>query len=145
MYPEDNSLNYIIKIFIQYCDVVCFNRYRYTFAELVPPEGGDYPIIISESHFVTLETGLLQSGLRDAADQVERAEFYKYYVIRTLWNPSLVGTHWFHRVDQAVTSRSDGANYQAGFLTMGDVLQEEITGKAGNIGNSIYRLRYSGQ
>ncbi|MDF1572477.1 MAG: hypothetical protein P1P82_12775 [Bacteroidales bacterium] len=64
LYPEDTSLNYIIRIASKYCDVVSFNRYRYTCSGLVPPDGGDYPIIIGEFHFGSLETGLLQPGLR---------------------------------------------------------------------------------
>ncbi|MBS0001407.1 MAG: beta-galactosidase, partial [Cyclobacteriaceae bacterium] len=94
LYPEDTSLNYIIRIASEYCDVVSFNRYRYTCSELVPPDHGDYPIIIGEFHFGSLETGLLQPGLRYAADQVERAEFYDHYVRSALQNPFIVGTHW---------------------------------------------------
>ena len=103
LYPEDTSLNYIIKIAADYCDVVSFNRYRYSCAELVPPGGGDYPIIIGEFHFGSLETGLLQPGLRYAADPAERATFYQFCVTSALENPYIVGTHWFQLVDQAVT------------------------------------------
>ncbi len=141
LYPEDTSLNYIIKIASEYCDVVSFNRYRYTCAELIPPDDGDYPIIIGEFHFGTLETGLLQPGLRYAADQQERAEFYEHYVTSALRNPYLVGTHWFQLVDQAVTGRPDGENYQAGFLTVGDVPQEEIISKSREIGVQMYSIR----
>lgn len=143
LYPEDTSLNYIIKIAAEYCDVVSFNRYRYTCSELIPPDGGDYPIIIGEFHFGSLETGLLQPGLRYAADQKERAEFYEHYVKSALQNPYIVGTHWFQLVDQSVTGRPDGENYQAGFLTVGDVPQAEITGRARDIGKNMYQMRYN--
>jgi hypothetical protein len=141
LYPEDTSLNYIIKIAAEYCDVVSFNRYRYTCSELVPPDDGDYPIIIGEFHFGTLETGLLQPGLRYAADQQERAEFYRHYVNSGLQNPYIVGTHWFQLVDQAVTGRPDGENYQAGFLTTGDLPQEEIIAKSRELGQQMYEIR----
>ena len=141
LYPEDTSLNYIIKIAADYCDVVSFNRYRYTCAELVPPDGGDYPIIIGEFHFGTLETGLLQPGLRYAADQNERAELYEHYVRTALNNPYIVGTHWFQLVDQSVTGRGDGENYQAGFLTVGDVPQAEIIAKSRELGQQMYKIR----
>jgi len=141
LYPEDTSLNYIIKIAAEYCDVVSFNRYRYTCAELVPPNGGDYPIIIGEFHFGTLESGLLQPGLRYASDQQERAEFYGHYVESALTNPYIVGTHWFQLVDQSVTGRSDGENYQAGFLTVGDVPQAEIISKSRGLGLQMYEIR----
>ena len=123
LYPEDTTLNDIIKIASKYCDVVSFNRYRYTCAELIPPDGGDYPLIIGEYHFGILETGLLQPGLRYAADQNERAELFGYYLTSALENPYIIGAHWFQLVDQSVAGRGDGENYQAGFLTVGDVPQ----------------------
>ncbi|MEX2371927.1 MAG: hypothetical protein WD578_13045 [Bacteroidales bacterium] len=141
LYPEDTSLNYIIRIASKYCDVVSFNRYRYTCSELVPPDGGDYPIIIGEFHFGSLETGLLQPGLRYAADNQERAAFYDHYVHSALLNPYIVGTHWFQLVDQSVTGRPDGENYQAGFLTVGDVPQQEIITVSRVLGYKMYDIR----
>lgn len=141
LYPEDTTLNYIIRIAAEYCDVVSFNRYRYSSTELIPPDGGDYPIIIGEFHFGSLETGLLQPGLRYAADQEDRARLYEYYVTSALQNPFIVGTHWFQLVDQAVTGRPDGENYQAGFLTVGDVPQPEITRVSRDLGSRMYKIR----
>ncbi len=141
LYPEDTSLNYIIKIASEYCDVVSFNRYRYTCSGLVPPDGGDYPIIIGEFHFGSLETGLIQPGLRYAADPDERAMFYNHYVSSALKNPFIVGTHWFQLADQAVTGRPDGENYQAGFLTVGDVPQQEIIHASRELGQQMYHIR----
>lgn len=141
LYPEDTSLNDIIKIAAKYCDVVSFNRYRYTCAELIPPDGGDYPLIIGEYHFGTLETGLLQPGLRYAADQDERAELFGYFLTQALENPYIIGAHWFQLVDQAAAGRSDGENYQAGFLTVGDVPQKEMIDKSRSITYSMYNIR----
>ena len=141
LYPEDTSLNYIIKIAAEYCDVVSFNRYRYTCAELIPPDGGDYPLIIGEYHFGSLETGLLQPGLRYAANQDERAGLFGHYLESALENPYIIGAHWFQLVDQAVAGRGDGENYQAGFLTVGDVPQEEMISKSREIGYKMYKLR----
>jgi hypothetical protein len=141
LYPEDTSLNDIIRIASRYCDVVSFNRYRYTCAELIPPDGGDYPLIIGEYHFGTLETGLLQPGLRYAANQNERAELFGYYFSSALKNPYIIGNHWFQLVDQSVAGRSDGENYQAGFLTVGDVPQQEMISKSREIGYNIYKIR----
>jgi hypothetical protein len=141
LYPEDTSLNYIIKIASEYCDVVSFNRYRYTCSGLVPPDGGDYPIIIGEFHFGSLETGLLQPGLRYAADPEARAMFYEHYVSSALENPFIVGTHWFQLADQSVTGRPDGENYQAGFLTVGDVPQQEIIEVSRELSQQMYSLR----
>ena len=141
LYPEDTTLNDIIIIASKYCDVVSFNRYRYTCAELVPPDGGDYPLIIGEYHFGNLETGLLQPGLRYAADQNERAELFGYYLTQALENTYIVGAHWFQLVDQSVAGRGDGENYQAGFLTVGDVPQQEMISKSREIGYKMYETR----
>lgn len=141
LYPEDTTLNDIIKIASHYCDVVSFNRYRYTCAELIPPDGGDYPLIIGEYHFGSLETGLLQPGLRYAADQNERAELFGYYLTQALENPYIVGAHWFQLVDQSVAGRGDGENYQAGFLTVGDLPQQEMINQSREIGYKMYDIR----
>ena len=141
LYPEDSSLNDIIKIASRYCDVVSFNRYRYSCAELIPPDGGDYPLIIGEYHFGSLETGLLQPGLRYAADQNERAELFGYYLSGAVENPYIIGAHWFQLVDQSVAGRGDGENYQAGFLTVGDEPQKEMIDKSREIGYKMYKMR----
>jgi len=97
LYPEDTTLNDIIRIAAVYCNVVSFNRYRYTCDELVPPAGTDFPIIIGEYHFGSLETGMLQPALRYAADQNERAELFGYYLTSALKNPYIVvpiGSNW---------------------------------------------------
>jgi hypothetical protein len=52
-----------------------------------------------------------------------------------------VGTHWFQLADQAVTGRPDGENYQAGFLTVGDVPQKEIIEASRTIGRTLYDIR----
>ena len=98
-------------------------------------------MIIGEFHFGSLETGLLQPGLRYAADPKERAMFYDHYVSSALKNPFIVGTHWFQLADQSVTGRPDGENYQAGFLTVGDVPQNEIIRVSRELGHQMYGIR----
>jgi len=84
---------------------------------------------------------LLQPGLRYAADQDERAELFGYYLTQALENPYIIGAHWFQLVDQSVAGRGDGENYQAGFLTVGDVPQKEMIDKSRNIADSLYKIR----
>ncbi|MDF1572478.1 MAG: hypothetical protein P1P82_12780 [Bacteroidales bacterium] len=50
-------------------------------------------------------------------------------------------THWFQLVDQSVTGRPDGENYQAGFLTVGDVPQQEIISVSRALGYNMYDIR----
>ncbi|MFO7668696.1 MAG: hypothetical protein R6W31_03470, partial [Bacteroidales bacterium] len=66
---------------------------------------------------------------------------YGFYVNSALGNPFIVGTHWFQLADQAVTGRSDGENYQAGFLTVGDSPQQEIVRVARETGRNMYEFR----
>ena len=141
-YPKDSSSNYIINAAARYCDVVSFNRYRYTCAELIPPDGGDYPLIIGEYHSGSLETGLLQPGLRYSADQNERAELFEFYLSSAIKNPYIIGAHWFQLVDQSATGRGDGENYQSGFLTVGDLPQQEMIDKSREIAHKMYTLRH---
>ncbi len=68
----------------------------------------------------------------------ERAELYEHYVQSALENPYIIGTHWFQLVDQSVTGRPDGENYQAGFLTVGDVPQQEIVSASAELGRRMY-------
>ena len=53
----------------------------------------------------------------------------------------MVGAHWFQLVDQSVAGRGDGENYQAGFLTAGDIPQQEMIIKSRETGYKMYKLR----
>ncbi len=143
-YPTDQRSNdWLIRIAAKHCDVVSFNRYRFTASDLVPQEGVDKPLIIGEFHFGALDRGMLHTGLRSVADQQERGELYRSYVIGALLNPYLVGTHWFQYQDQPVTGRSDGENYQIGFVDVADTPYPEIVQASRAIAVEIYRLRAS--
>ena len=125
-----------------FCDVVSFNRYRYTCRELQLPDGFDRSIIIGEFHFGALDRGMLHTGLRSAYDQNERAVFYEFYLKQALENPFLVGTHWFQFSDQVATGRRDGENYQIGFVDICDNPYPEIIGASRSVGSQLYQLRW---
>ncbi len=62
-YPSENGLNdwdfrndWIVNIAAGYCDVVSFNRYRHSAADLRPGDS-DKPVIVGEWHHVPLEKG----------------------------------------------------------------------------------------
>ena len=130
-----------MKIAAEFCDVVSFNRYRYTCLELQLPEGVDRPIMIGEWHIGALDRGMLHTGLRSAYDQSERAALYEFYVNQALKNPFLVGTHWYQLNDQVTTGRKDGENYQIGFLNICDNPHPEMIGASRSIGSQLYQLR----
>ncbi|MEJ5340830.1 MAG: beta-galactosidase [Thermogutta sp.] len=126
-----------------YCDVISFNRYDVSVASLRLPDGIDKPVIIGEFHFGALDRGMFHTGLREAADQADRAECYRRYVKSALLHPQIVGTHWFQLMDQATTGRGDGENYQIGFLDVCDTPYPEIIQAARDIAAVMYNLRSS--
>ncbi len=125
----------------KYCDVVSYNRYRYTVARVRPPKGEDKPILIGEFHFGALDRGLFHTGLRPVADQVERGKAYQRYVRSALDNPFIVGTHWFQYGDQATTGRGDGENYQIGFVDVCDTPYVETVAACREVGYTLYQRR----
>jgi hypothetical protein len=136
-----SDVAWMVPIAAEFCDVVSFNRYRYTTKELQLPDGVDRPIIIGEWHIGALDRGMLHTGLRSAYDQKERAELYKFYVRQALENPFLVGTHWYQLNDQVTTGRNDGENYQIGFLSICDNPHTEMVAASRTIGSQLYQLR----
>jgi len=77
------------------------------------------PILIGEFHIGVPERGLAPGPVQ-AANQVERAAAYRYYVEQCAAHPALVGTHWFQWVDEPNTGRFDGENYNIGFVDVTD-------------------------
>jgi hypothetical protein len=127
----------------KYCDVVSYNRYEYSVEKHRLPNGIDLPTIIGEFHFGALDRGMFHTGLKKTADQPDRALKYKEYVQGALRNPQLVGTHWFQYKDQATTGRSDGENYQIGFLDTCDTPYPETIAASREVGYGLYRYRLS--
>jgi len=142
-YPvEDSTINWIVDIAAKHCDVVSFNRYRYSAAEL---KSGltDKPVMIGEWHMGALDRGMLHFSLRYADDQKNRAEMYDYYLNSCLKNPYIVGAHWFEYVDEPVLGRFDGENYNTGFLDVCDDPYPEMVAASRKIGNNMYTIRRS--
>jgi len=125
----------------KYCDVVCYNQYKYSVKNLRMPGRIDKPIVIGEFHFGALDRGMFHTGLRKARNQKHRAELYESYVRGALRNPLIVGTHWFQYKDQATTGRGDGENYQIGFMDICDTPYPEIIQAARSIGRDMYEYR----
>ncbi|MBQ9430839.1 MAG: beta-galactosidase [Kiritimatiellae bacterium] len=126
----------------RYCDVVSVNIYRHTPVRDLPPGSEDKPMINGEFHFGALDRGMFHTGLVPTQDQKERAQWYRDYVNACLDHPRFVGTHWFQWRDQALTGRTDGENYQIGFLTICDVPYPELVEAARDIAATMYRRRY---
>ena len=127
----------------KFCDVISFNRYEYSVAELSLPKGINLPVIIGEFHFGALDRGMFHTGLRVTKNQADRAEKYRQYVEGALKNPLIIGTHWFQYQDQATTGRGDGENYQIGFVDVADRPYPEIIQACRDIGYRLYEFRTS--
>ncbi len=77
------------------------------------------PTLIGEFHIGSPGNGLA-AGLVQARDQEERGVAYRYYVEQAAALPSFLGVHWFQWLDQPVTGRGDGENYNIGFVDVTD-------------------------
>jgi hypothetical protein len=130
-----------VRAAAKFCDVVSFNRYQYSLADLRLPEGADKPVIIGEFQFGATDRGMFHPSLGPTADQIDRAKTYKEYVESALGNPWIVGVHWFEYTDQMSTGRGDEENYQIGFVDICDTPYPELIETARAIGNKLYEYR----
>lgn len=141
-YPAEQPGNdWLVRTAGQFCDVISFNRYRFSAKDLVPPKGVDKPVMIGEFHFGALDRGMLHTGLRSVLDQNQRGEMYASYVRGALANPFMVGTHWFQYGDQPLTGRSDGENYQIGLIDVCDRPYTETIEACRSVGYKMYEYR----
>jgi hypothetical protein len=134
----------IVRSAARYCDVISFNFYKFTLEDVALPEGVDRPVIVGEFHMGALDRGLFHTGLRSVVDQRQRAEAYRYFVTSALENPAVVGAHWFQFYDEPTTGRSDGENYQIGFLDQCDTPYAETLSAARDTGYRLYAIRSGG-
>ncbi|MFA6564195.1 MAG: hypothetical protein WCV00_19990 [Verrucomicrobiia bacterium] len=132
----------VVAVAAKYCDVVSFNIY----ADTVDPEkwksANDLgkPVVIGEFHFGATDRGMFHTGLRPTKSQAERAKAYAKYVRSVLAMPAFVGCHWFQYVDQPLTGRFDGENYNIGLVTITDTPHPELTAEARKVNAEVYRL-----
>jgi hypothetical protein len=113
-------------------DVYSMNKYRWA-----PPkdfidrvyEIQKLPILIGEFHFGVPERGLAP-GLVQAMNQTERGVAYSYYVEHAAEHPAIIGTHWYQWIDQPVTGRRDGENYNIGWIDVTDRPYPELVAAA---------------
>jgi len=103
-------------------DVYSLNVYNERPVEAIQKayqNNGGRPVIIGEFHF-GVPAGGLGAGLVQARDQKERGVAYRYYMEQAAAEPAFVGAHWFQWVDQPVSGRFDGENYNIGLVDVTD-------------------------
>jgi hypothetical protein len=96
-------------------------------------------MLIGEFHFGAAERGYAPS-LVMVKDQTERGAAYQYYVERTAALPAMLGAHYFQMVDQPVTGRFDGENYNLGLLTQLDLPYPELVSHAKATHRRMYQV-----
>lgn len=112
-------------------DVYSLNTYEYEPTRQLKTayELAGRPVIIGEFHFGVPADGL-GAGLVQVRDQKERGVAYRYYVEQAAALPGFVGAGWFTGVDESVTGRSDGENYNIGFVDVADRAYPEMVSAA---------------
>jgi hypothetical protein len=96
--------------------------------------------VVGEFHFGALDRGMFHEGLIPVASQKERGEAYRAY-LHSVWKlPAFVGCHWFQYVDQPLTGRFDGENYDIGFVSIVDHPHWELAEAAREINGRVYVL-----
>jgi hypothetical protein len=103
-------------------DVYSMNSYRFSLDNEVIEEIYEVtglPIVIGEFHFGVPANGLA-AGLVQVSSLEQRGVAYRYYVEQAAALPALIGTSWFQWVDQSVTGRMDGENYNIGLVDVTD-------------------------
>lgn len=123
----------------KFCDVVSFNRYERSVAEL-RIDSADVPLLIGEFHFGALDRGLFHAGLAATASQAERADAYRDYIRSALGHSQIVGCHWFQYQDEPATGRVyDEENYQIGFVDVADTPYPEMIAASRALAAEMYR------
>jgi hypothetical protein len=132
----------VVETAAHYCDVLSYNIYRRSVADLRLPANVDVPVMIGEFHFGATDRGQFYPGLVRVKDQAERAIAYKEFVTDALRHPNIVGCHWFSYRDEPTTGRTlDGENYQNGFVDVTDTPYTETIQAAREIGYHLYEIR----
>lgn len=125
-------------------DVVSFNCYQ----AAPPPERtarlaelSGRPALIGEFHFGVASRG--HSGaLITVPDDAARGSAYEAYVRAAAADPALVGCHWFQWVDEPVTGRFDGEDYNIGLVDVADVPYAGLVAGARRAHEQMYRVRF---
>lgn len=125
----------------KYMDIMSFNKYEYSVENVTLPADIDKPILIGEFHFGALDRGMFHVGVKKAKDQAERGLFYQHYIHGALKHPNIIGAHWFQYIDQPVTGRGDGENYNVGWVDVCDNPFEEVIQKVRETTYNMYEYR----
>jgi len=123
-------------------DVISFNCYQ-----ALPPSGAaghlaaltGRPALIGEFHFGVCGRGL-SGALITVADDAARGQAYAAFIRAAAADPAIVGAHWFQWVDEPVTGRFDGEDYNIGLVDVTDVPYAGLIAGAAATHAELYEL-----
>lgn len=102
------------------------------------------PSIVGEFHFGVIERGM-SGALVSVRSQKERGLAYRHYVEHAAAHPAVIGLHWFQWVDEPVTGRFDGENYNIGLVDVTDRPYDEMLAEVMRTHERVYALRRGGE
>lgn len=103
--------------------------------------GIDKPLLLSEFSFGSTDRGMWHPGPVPNVSQSARAAIMREFFLAALQTKKIVGAHWFQYMDQHVSGRFDGENYNMGFVTTADTPHSEMVTAARSLGASLYSIR----
>ena len=113
-------------------DVYTMNAYRWAppkeFADRVSTIA-KLPILIGGFDFGVPEHGMAPGPVQ-VLNQAERGVAYSYFVEHAAEHAAIVGTQWNGWIDQPVTGRRDGENYNIGWIDVTDRPYPELVAAA---------------
>jgi hypothetical protein len=147
----------------RYCDVISVNYYpvkttrpdqakhKRGILQLLLPDNwleeyhtaGKKPILITETSFKALDSGLPNKGGASVAvrTQKERAGMFEWFLKEIAEKPYIVGYHWFQYADQPKQGRFDGESNNFGVVDINDVPYAALTEKMTLLNTAYYRMR----
>ncbi len=126
----------------EYMDVFSINCYKIDPTEVLRKVADvvKMPVMIGEFHFGALDRSLEATGIIGVASQEDRGKAYRYYLNHAIHVPECVGVQYFEFNDQAQLGRSDGENYQIGFVDVCQMPNAEMVAAARYTHEHMYRV-----
>jgi hypothetical protein len=142
---EENTPQSVLDECAAVADVLSFNQYqRAANVKWARFNAQTKPVIISEVGFWAGEGRGLSGDLnyeRCAANLEDRKNRYIDYYTMAAKQPGVVGVTMFTYLDQCVTGRFDGENFNYGLVRTNDVPYSELTSALRTFAAGVYTLR----
>ncbi|WP_436717712.1 hypothetical protein U8335_13600 [Roseiconus lacunae] len=134
----------VISECAEHADAVSLNCYDWHPSCALLPGEIDKPVLISQFHFGTLDSGTPAMGNLVAASQAQRARLCAAYLIEALSDPRIIGAHWSSYVDTVITSQP-GRDDRPGLVTVADTPHEDLVNVLKSVSEATLSLRRTGK